>query len=121
MREETREKERDEGKKAREGAGGLYEIKTKNVGKHIVSLGTDRYTRRHSSHLFSFPLTFAFILSPLFFSPTGLTEPYTSLHPPMHANLFFFPLGGVIFFIFFFFFVVYYASAYTFDGGNYAT
>lgn len=80
VREETREKERDEGKKARELVASM-KLKQKNVGKHIVSLGTDRYTRPRSSHLSSFPLTFAFILSlsPLFFSVTGLTEPYVPL------------------------------------------
>lgn len=97
MREETREKERDEGKKARELVASM-KLKQKTWGNTSCRSGTDRYTRRHSSRLFSFPLTFAFILSPLFFSATGLTEPYTSLRPSMHANLFFFPLGGVIFF-----------------------
>lgn len=53
-----------------ERSGGLYEIKTKSVGKHIVSFGTDWHTRRHS-------------LSPTY---SLSLSPCSSLHSPSSSR-----------------------------------
>lgn len=57
--EERNSREREKARRA----GGLYEIKTKSVGKHIVSFETDWHTRRHS---LSLSLFLSFYLSPFY-------------------------------------------------------
>lgn len=125
VREETREKERDEGKKARELVASM-KLKQKTWGN--TSCRSERTaTHAHAPLIFPPSRLHSHLssLSPLFFSVTGLTEPYVPLSiRPCTQTCSFSRWAKFFFFLLllsFFLFAVYYASAYTFDGGNYAT